>query len=93
MTTLILISYGVVAFVVMIVTARLIAGNMLRFEKDLNARYPSVTSPAKLDPDDYALAVIGGCVAGLLWPLAVLCLIIARFAFPHLFTPKPEATE
>ena len=82
MTTLILISYGVVAFVVMIVTARLIAGNMLRFE-----------SPAKLDPDDYALAVIGGCVAGLLWPLAVLCLIIARFAFPHLFTPKPEATE
>lgn len=93
MTTLILISYGVVAFVVMIVTARLIAGNMLRFEKDLNARYPSVTSPAKLASDDYALAVIGGCVAGLLWPLAVLCLIIARFAFPHLFTPKPEATE
>ena len=50
MTTLILISYGVVAFVVMIVTARLIAGNMLRFEKDLNARYPSVTSPAKPKP-------------------------------------------
>lgn len=78
--------YLVIAFVTMVFVARLIVVSEQKFQEELSAYHSGEVE--KPEMDFYAAAIITAIGAGAIWPLAVLGLLVARVAFPHLFVKK-----